>query len=391
MKRVIKPFWSYNISKTEDWLSKMAKEGYILKDINTLTRVFTFEKSEPETMTYKICYENKGVDDISIALKREGWENTVNKNRWMFLSNKKESNEIALNPMRSKLLKRNRIIKNITQFMMILYGVIFLPIFLMLTAMGALLNESVFEVMDSDLIYENILFCIFSYRFETALFLVFLFGIYTLVKLNQVSKYIKNNDSINNVEVQEENILLIEDDKLIKKRKLNWYYYPEKTIKWLNNMESQGYNLCKVDKGGSKFYFKKDQIRKIKYVIDYQKEPDSSYYEIHKEDGWNLRFKTGEDTNQWCLWGKEYQSIEPEMYTEDEDKIGYAKNLLISHTIRFIPMILIDILLVYSNLAKDDKSYFVAIIFAYAGIRYSIFYINIFKSYLNANKKVEIN
>jgi hypothetical protein len=39
-----RPFWSYDIEKTELWLAEMAANGDRLTHVNLKTRVFSFEK-----------------------------------------------------------------------------------------------------------------------------------------------------------------------------------------------------------------------------------------------------------------------------------------------------------------------------------------------------------
>ena len=40
-----RPLWSYDVEKTERWLSKMAAEGNHLTDVNRMTRMFTFDQA----------------------------------------------------------------------------------------------------------------------------------------------------------------------------------------------------------------------------------------------------------------------------------------------------------------------------------------------------------
>ena len=47
-KSVFRPFWSLDIIETENWLCEMSTKGYYLKEIESVTKVFVFEKGEIE-------------------------------------------------------------------------------------------------------------------------------------------------------------------------------------------------------------------------------------------------------------------------------------------------------------------------------------------------------
>jgi hypothetical protein len=57
IKKVFRPFGSYDVIKTEEWLSSMADSGYILIKINRVTRCFFFEETEPQKLVYRIVFD----------------------------------------------------------------------------------------------------------------------------------------------------------------------------------------------------------------------------------------------------------------------------------------------------------------------------------------------
>ena len=57
MMKVFRPFWSYDVKKTELWLSYMAKKGYFLVELNRWTRCFFFRQGESKSITYRIGYD----------------------------------------------------------------------------------------------------------------------------------------------------------------------------------------------------------------------------------------------------------------------------------------------------------------------------------------------
>lgn len=389
MKRVIRPFWSYNIIKIEKWLENMATRGYILKKVNTITRTFTFEKQEPKNLNYKICYENKGINDVSPSLKKEGWKVIANIHRWLFVCNEKSREEIKINPSREILLKRNKIIKNIMLMIVMIYGFIYVPLLLILgfaftgAALGLIPVEhdnSIVEISSEPFLLD--------YLGQNIIFVALLFGIYTIIKLNKLDKQIRQEDNLQEIKVEENNCL--EKSKAIRKIKLGWFYSPDKTEKWLESMEMQGYNLQKIHKLGTIFYFKKGNPRKIKYIADYKNSTNETYYEIHKEDGWKLNFKSMGGFMQWSIWSKEYEGVEPEIYTDGKDLLAYARKILIVHTLMFAPILVIYPYIIGVNIAYNDNYLFSfpAIVSVLCLVEFGIFYKNIVGYYLRTKKKV---
>ncbi|MGL4913563.1 MAG: hypothetical protein ACRC3Y_14160, partial [Romboutsia sp.] len=79
---------------------------------------------------------------------------------------------------------------------------------------------------------------------------------------------------------------------------------------------------------------------------------------------------------------------EPEIYTEFNDKIDYARKLLISHTVRFVPLILVAIFLVYSCIDREEPIYRNAILYILMALQYVKFYMGIVGYYLRTKKKL---
>lgn len=64
--RIFKPFWSLNIKNIENWLSKKALEGYILKDVNLLLKLFIFEKGEKAILTIEFHMRKWGLQSYNL-------------------------------------------------------------------------------------------------------------------------------------------------------------------------------------------------------------------------------------------------------------------------------------------------------------------------------------
>ncbi|HLR02172.1 MAG TPA: DUF2812 domain-containing protein [Virgibacillus sp.] len=123
-KKICRPFWSFNIKKTEDWLHTMALEGYRLKKIYPITRYFVFESNKRhQDIRYHIEYSKKPSPDISTTLKKKGWERVLKTRTWYVLCNDKPPEERKTFPIRDGVIKRNR-------FMMYLFSGLFIYTFL---------------------------------------------------------------------------------------------------------------------------------------------------------------------------------------------------------------------------------------------------------------------
>jgi hypothetical protein len=59
-KRVFRPFWSYDVIATEQWLADMAASGLLLQSANFRKRVFTFIEVKPQKIIYRIDYDKDG-------------------------------------------------------------------------------------------------------------------------------------------------------------------------------------------------------------------------------------------------------------------------------------------------------------------------------------------
>ena len=110
IKRFFRPFWSYDVKNTENWLHKMALKGYHLKEIHPFPRIFVFERdNKRQDVRYHIEYSKKYADKIPDALKNNGWERIVSSHKWYILCNKKPSEERRTFPIRDGIIKRNRL------------------------------------------------------------------------------------------------------------------------------------------------------------------------------------------------------------------------------------------------------------------------------------------
>lgn len=381
MKRVTKLFWSFNIIKIETWLGEMSEEGYVLEDINTLTREFIFKKATSKKLIYKIDYLEKGNKNISNTLKYNGWNTVVNKGRWIFLCNE---NQASINPSRENLLRRNKNIK----IMLGAFGLyccfylgtisIIMPSTFLLGALGSIDIKESFSFSTAQIVF----------------FLILTMNLYLYYKINKLNKeLLREKDSKSEYEEIMNDFNLENDSEVIYKTRLGWIYSPDKTMDWLENMELKGYNLHKISKIGSTFYFKKGSPRKVKYIADYKNKTDNMYYEIYKQDGWKLLYNSFGNIFKWYVWGKEYEDKIPKMYSDVEEIKKQAKNVLIIHSLLYLPLIFIELYIIMTDISnfinKRIDSLSISILSIVLVIEFSIFYINIFRYYLRTKKRIE--
>lgn len=110
IKKVFRPFWSYDVQKTEDWLHEMALKGYLLKNINPVTRVFIFGKdNNAADIRYHIEYAKSHPDTVPAALQDDGWERVTRARKWYVLCNKQPTDKRRTFPVRDGIIRRNRL------------------------------------------------------------------------------------------------------------------------------------------------------------------------------------------------------------------------------------------------------------------------------------------
>jgi hypothetical protein len=91
----------------------------------------------------------------------------------------------------------------------------------------------------------------------------------------------------------------------------------EELENWLEEMEQNEWSLFKFD-FNLRFKFKKGESRKIRYCIDFQSKVNDNYYEIFKEDSWEL---VDNKSGIWFIWRKPYEDERPNIYTDTKSLI----------------------------------------------------------------------
>jgi hypothetical protein len=346
MKKVLRPFWSFDVTKTEAWLSAMSKKGYQLVKLNHWTHTFYFHHSEPKMTTYRVAYDKAKNVSLSKSLSDEGWINISQSGKWSIISNEKPTNLLKTSTVRDGIINHNKKIMYIYSGILLYFT--FMAI-MNLTLIGVtFLQEDQIEIVDSP-------WWLLTYSLLIVTIAVYLIGVYAVTKIIKTNKELQNegsNSTLNGNNLtksltKDQEKQLKRSTQIIKKRKFAWMYSPDQLEQWLESMEEQGYNLYRVSKLGTAFYFLKSRPRKVSYCVDYQNISNEDYYQIHKESGWHSFFKSPSSIQKWTIWAKKYSEGEekPQLYTDTQHRLKHAKRVAKTYTILFLPITIMYILL----------------------------------------------
>ncbi|WP_335871730.1 DUF2812 domain-containing protein [Bacillus sp. 2205SS5-2] len=360
MKKVVKPLWSYDVQKTEAWLSEMAARGFHFVMLNRWTRSFYFRPSERKSITYRISYEKvKGVS-LSSSLQEEGWIKLVQSGNWLFLANEQPTEKIKTSSVREGVIKRNRMNMYIFSGVSIYLGGI-LVTNLLIWGIGKTQEGSV-KVVESPL-------WVITYFALGLAIAVFILSIYSIIKINKNNKQLsqmKSSDShfhstIGKKFDKKTEKQMKRSGELVLIRKIGWMYSPDKLELWLESMEKKGLNLYRVSKTGTAFIFKKGKPRYISYCADYQNISNESYFNIHRDFGWTLTFSSYSALQKWTIWSKPYEEGEekPQIYSDNTTQMKHAKKVAVAYTILFLPISLMcsfNVFLFLEGMIKGTSS-----------------------------------
>ncbi|WP_226036877.1 DUF2812 domain-containing protein [Aquibacillus saliphilus] len=348
VEKVFRPFWSYDLQKTEEWLKTMAKDGFHFVDLNRQTRVFLFEKGEPKVRTYRIGYDNFQPETLSKSMSDEGWERVFNKGKWSFLVNEKPVNQIQLSPVRDGIIKRNG-------KLVYLFGGIGIYLTFSVLLNVVLLTFSIF-FQDTPITIVPSPFWIltpFIFLFGIAVWCLVLYSIFKIIKTNKQLSGEEVSSSVHQEKherTRKEEKQLKRSGKLIVKKKFGWMYAPDKLEKWLESMEQQGYNLHRVSKIGTIFYFTKGQPRNVSFCADYQNIANESYFSAHKDAGWENIFSSYSSITKWTIWSRKYNEGEeaPKLYTDRTHKLKHARRIAVTNSCMFGPLLVMYVFIISS-------------------------------------------
>ncbi|WP_438347033.1 DUF2812 domain-containing protein [Paenibacillus sp. FA6] len=363
IKKIFRPFWSYDVSKTEEWLSSMAEKGYCFVKLNRGTRCFFFKKGDPKRITYRIGYDKIQADSLSRALIDDGWMKILQSGHWYIISNENPLEEIKTSPVREGIIKHNRVI-------MYIFGSILIYMTTMTIFFVTIISLTIFSSEDASFTVVKSPFWIITYFYMGAVLSLWILTIYSVVKINKTNKKLISENIQQNKFYgmdHDEGRLSKHEEKQLKrsgqivvKRRFGWIYAPDKLEEWLETMEEQGYNLVRMSKLGTTFYFRVDRPRKVSYCADYQNITDNSYNDIHRDSGWKSVFISNSSFQKWSIWSREYSEGEdrPQLYSDKSHHLKHARRIAITYSCLFLPLIIIYIVNIRLNMELEFNNGF---------------------------------
>ncbi|RAZ81228.1 DUF2812 domain-containing protein [Planococcus halotolerans] len=350
MKKVYRTFWSYDVQKTETWLSDMAAKGLVFERLNRWTRCFYFQEREPAKRVYRIAYDKLSSSVLPKTLQDEGWKKAASAGNWEFTFNEQPESVIKTSPIRHGIIKHNRMITYI------FYGTSFYVAGILMANISMLASS--WRQDGGSNIVESPLW-ILTFIFFAILFGSMVLGIYSIAKITGTNKGLDGTTAgfwpVDEIDQQSEKELK-KARRWVTKVKFSWMYSPDKMEHWLESMEQRGLNLHRVNKIGTIFHFTKGEPRRIAYRVDYQRGPTQSYFAIHREAGWNEEFTSFSNMEKWTIWSKAYDEGEerPQLYSDQSSRLKHAKRIAITYTVMFSPLVAFYIYFIIGNINRAD-------------------------------------
>lgn len=345
-----RPFFTYDIIKTENWLDNMRKQGLKLTKINTLFRTFHFEQTKEETTKHMIIY-SKNTNGYPKNVKESiDYKEICHTKNYYIIEQINQTPEFT--PAYNNLLARNHKLQYITGNILLFFFTIFiistLPLLLILFFADGVTVETV-EATQSYTLQDYIIAILVLLGY-IGVITSFIWMIFTYFKLRKTNKQLEERCGENidlsfsiprsKILSKEELTTLKNEGRLIKKRRFGWIYSPDKTEQWLEDMEKRGFNLLRLSKMGNTFYFIIGEKRTVKYHIDYQKRKGTDYFKINEENGWDIYFTSPSRFMAFTIWKQPYCDTKPSFYSDQESRVKHAKTFMLTYTIMYLPVVL---------------------------------------------------
>ncbi|WP_438313642.1 DUF2812 domain-containing protein [Sporosarcina sp. FA9] len=279
-----RPFWSYDVEKTEHWLAEMAAEGKKVVQVNLITRFFAFEEAVSAKVEYQIIYD-KLKSPLTRTLEKSGWKSRVEEGNWRFVENAKDA--IRAYPVRDGILKRNKLHATVATGVSFFSGA--QALFMLLLLLILLTSGEGFEGSGPFGI-------IVSAHLTQSVVIMFL-AIYLKKKIRAFEhNYFNTGEDVLNTTGETFSIW-----------KLSWAETPDLLEDWLSDMALRGNHFVRIGKQNGRFNFEKGEPKHVSYVYDYQLKASSLYYDLHKSEGWKLKYTSTFSITKQSIWMKEYK------------------------------------------------------------------------------------
>ncbi len=334
IKKVFRPFWSFDVEKTEEWLSSMASKGLHFVKIQPLSSYFVFEMGNPKEVQYRIGYDKNQNVSLPSALVNDGWMKLFKLRNWYILINEQPLDQIKTFPHHEGVINHNRNVMHVCAAISS-YLVFSFLFFFSVTMYMIFFAKAPVTFVGSPYWAVSIFVWLVGF--------LILYGVIKLYRSNQrFSGGLVNQKKEPSI-IYEEAKRMKQSGELIVKRRFAWRYSPDKLEDWLEQMELEGYNLYSISKSGTTFVFIKGQARKVRYCIDFQNTVNQSYFHMHEESGWKLVFKSHSLWTKWNIWAFEYEkdAYRPQIYSDKLTQLKHARRITIMHLALLIPILLL--------------------------------------------------
>ncbi|PYZ97464.1 hypothetical protein CR205_02380 [Alteribacter lacisalsi] len=381
-----RPYWSYDIQKTESWLGEMAEKGWHFTGLKRKRRVFTFEKGEPAKKTYQIGYEKIRPHRLPKTLAKDGWKIKVSTGRWSVLEHGNAEQTPASSVVRDPIVRRNRIHY---------YGYLAFLIYIIFSTANFLFLTHIVLDAGGEVTREPSPFWAITYT-GWALGAAFIVSsVYAIFKIKKTNALLLNNSGSGAVSLSEQNEKKrIRSGDLKAQFKFGWFYKPDKTEQWLENQEASGWHLYRVNRLGNRFYFSKGKPRQVSFKADYQNLSKETYEDMHNDAGWEKVYASRSAMMKWTIWRKEYGLAEqkPELFSDLTEQAGAVRKMALTYTAMFLPMVLMYFFFGLQNILWIDQAHWTQVFqittFALAAIVFSGLLITVWRSYYRMRRKV---
>jgi len=386
-KKVYRPFWSYDVVKTEEWLTQMHAKGLALLRIHFAARLFYFEETVPAAVVYRIVLEKKSNGTPPVYLENNVYTEACSSPNYYVIRTKETGPEAS--PSYNGFLSKNKKIKFVVGIILLCAAIILGINFWIIAALaGALLFSGGTDIQvfsnsaNTPLTGAEVFSTVMTFVFPLLVILTFTWLCYTYFKLRKTNRQLEilcgdtldlsftlpRDTLLSHTEMKK----MSKNNKVIKKTKIAWIYAPDKVEIWLEKMESRGYHLVRMSKLGNSFYFISSEPRKMKFHVDYQNSTDPSYYNLNKESGWKLFFTSLSRTQSNNVWGNEYTDEPPMFYSDKESTLKHAKKFALTCSLSFFPVcvlyIFITVILIISNLHTSNIHSIIAVCIIYSAV-----------------------
>lgn len=373
------PSWSWDINKTENKLTQLASEGFLLTGFKKSGK-FIFEKGKKEDLKFRIVKEKNYNGKVPKRFTENGWEKCAECKNHYIIKNPDKKTSVA--PSYKQWVSYYRKVQ--ATLFLIFSG----------TLGGILGLVTFFEDTPQS---NTILIIILS--------IIMLFTLIALfIAHNSNKKILSNNTNSvdfdftipkeNFIYSKEEEKMMLKSKQMIKKSPLFWISAPDKAEKMVEKMAQEGWKFYRFDKLGTEFYFIKSKPCKLRFVVDFQNEISDEYISITKEMGWKLHFASASKVEGYCIWSKEYTDNDnvPELYSDDNTMSDFIKRRFCKMTILSVVAVIIYTSLIILLLTVGEMTPLkiaLCIVSFIVIIEYGIFSVKSIISYLKMKKRTK--